>query len=422
MWRGLFLILLSYLPATAQVAPIPAPTQLPGSPFFIKKSWPIGGSGNWDYLTMDPVARRLYIAHGRVVQVVDVDSGSVIKEIAGFREAHAIALDDMNAKGYVSDGPASAVKVFNRQTLSVENTVPVGCSPRSIVYERASKLVFAICSAEVVPPRPTHSGERPEQPVASGFSHVIAIDVAGKAQVLADLTVPGDLLVVEADSRGHVYITAGQSHVPTNRNNPILNLNRTISSRIVVLDSSTLVNAAHRWFSEQEKQESDGPARFVLDAHSDGDLLAQFLQLPSDCSSPQGLVVNSKNSRLFAACEGQKLLVLDAANGRAVATLTTGPGDDVIGYDPDRELIYSANGGGYGSLTIVQQDTTTDSYAVVQNLPTLARARTLAVDPSTGNVYLVADYMGADLTPRGAFGPIKTTPVAGSFQVIVVGH
>ena len=55
----------------------------------------IGGSGNWDYLTLDPVARRLYIAHGQVVQVVDVDSGSVAGEITGFREAHAIALDDI---------------------------------------------------------------------------------------------------------------------------------------------------------------------------------------------------------------------------------------------------------------------------------------------------------------------------------------
>jgi DNA-binding beta-propeller fold protein YncE len=409
-------------PVVAQQAPIPTATALSGNPFFVKKSWPIGGSGNWDYLTMDPVARRLYIAHGQGVQVVDVDSGSVVGEVQGFREAHAIALDDTNSNGYVSDGPASAVRVFNRQSLRIENTIPVGCSPRSIAYEPASKLVFAVCSADVVPPRTTRPGERPEQPQVFGFSHVIVIDTSDKDQVLADLTVPGDLRVVAADGRGHVYITAGESQVSTSRSRSNFSPNHVVPSRIVVLEASTLINAAHRWFSEQQKQESDAPARFELDADSSSASLAQFLQLPSDCSSPQGVAVDGKISRLFAACGGQKLLVLDPSNGHTVTTLTTGPGEDVIGYDPERELIYSANGGGYGSLTIIQQDANTDSYAVVQNLPTLARARTLAVDPSTGAVYLVTDLRGVDVTKMGGIGTLHFDPIQGSFQVLVVGH
>ena len=94
MRRVLPFCLLACLPLAAQVAPIPAATELPGSPFFIKKTWFIGGTGGWDYLTMDPAAQRLYIAHGHSVQVVDVDSGSLVGEISGFREAHAIALED----------------------------------------------------------------------------------------------------------------------------------------------------------------------------------------------------------------------------------------------------------------------------------------------------------------------------------------
>jgi DNA-binding beta-propeller fold protein YncE len=422
--RFLPICLLACLPVAAQQAPIPTATALSGNPFYVKKSWPIGGSGNWDYLTMDPVARRLYIAHGQGVQVVDVDSGSVVGEVQGFREAHAIALDDVNTNGYVSDGPASAVRVFDRQSLRIENTIPVGCSPRSIVYEPASKLVFAVCGADAVPPRTTRPCERPELPQVFGYSHVIVIDTSDKDQILADLTVPGDLRVVAADGRGHVYITAGESQVPVSRNRTPFNVNRTIAipPRIVILESSTLINAAHRWFSEQQKQESDAPARFELDADSSSTSLAQFLQLPSDCSSPQGLAVDGKISRLFAACGGQKLLVLDPSNGHTVTTLTTGPGEDVIGYDPERELIYSANGGGYGSLTIIQQDANTDSYAVVQNLSTLARARTLAVDPSTGAVYLVTDLRGVDITKMGGIGTLHFDPIQGSFQVLVVGH
>src|SRR5262249_33765784 len=35
----------------------------------------VGGAGGWDYLTMDPVNRKLYIAHGNKVDIVDPDAG-----------------------------------------------------------------------------------------------------------------------------------------------------------------------------------------------------------------------------------------------------------------------------------------------------------------------------------------------------------
>ena len=130
VWRGLFLFQLICLPVAAQVAPIPTPTQLPGSPFAIRKNWIIGGTGSWDYLTVDPTAERLFIAHGRTVQVVDLASGSIAGQIGDFRNAHAIALDDTGQYGYISDGPADLIAVFDRMTFAVEATIPIGCSPR----------------------------------------------------------------------------------------------------------------------------------------------------------------------------------------------------------------------------------------------------------------------------------------------------
>jgi hypothetical protein len=38
----------------------------------------IGGTGGWDYLTMDSDARRLYVSHGSSVEVVDVDAGKKV--------------------------------------------------------------------------------------------------------------------------------------------------------------------------------------------------------------------------------------------------------------------------------------------------------------------------------------------------------
>jgi len=45
MRRALFLCLLVCPSLAAQVAPIPSATALPSSPFFIKQTWYIGGTG-----------------------------------------------------------------------------------------------------------------------------------------------------------------------------------------------------------------------------------------------------------------------------------------------------------------------------------------------------------------------------------------
>jgi YVTN family beta-propeller protein len=390
------LCLLVRLPLAAQQAPIPAPTAVSGNPFYVKKSWPIGGTGTWDYLTLDPAARRLYIAHGRAVQVVDIDSGSVLGEISGFREAHAIALDDIGTYGYVSDGQADAVTVFDRSALKTEATIAVGCSPRFVTFEPQSKLVFAFCPPAPAATRPPRPGQHPAPPANAGSSLIVLIDTEKNA-VLADIALNGDFRVAQADGSGSVYATAARP------------------AWIAKFDAAGIA-------AEAQRKIAGGPVHFDWIHHGQSQGLLHTIPLHASCDEPHGLAVDGRNLRLFIACENQTLQVLNANHGELVTSLTTGPGDDVIGYDSDRGLIYSANGGGYGSLTIVQQDATTDSYAVIQNLPTLERARTLAVDASTGLVYLVTDLHGVDLTKMGGIGTLHFEPVPGSFQVIVVGH
>jgi len=442
MPRAPSLFLLACLPLAAQVAPVPTPTQLSGRPFFIKNNWFVGGAGNWDYLAIDPEAQRLYIAHSHSVQVVDLSSGAVAGEISGFREAHAIALDDTGMYGYISDGPADAVATFNRRTLEVESTLPIACSPRSLAFEPQSKLLFAVCGANFVnsgggsKPQPDRramggasrashtSGSNAgstEQENFNGISHVIAID-AQQGAVMADIAVAGDFRFAQADGAGAVYVSVGQTERQEFRNGATRRY--VLPARIAKFEGAAIAAEAERGRHSRDDPEPDSPASLDWSEDDARGGRANFvtLPLPSSCGQPQGLAVDSKDYRLFAACNDQQLLVLNTTGGRVVSALTTGPGADVVAYDPDRELIYSANGAGYGSLTIIQQDANTDSFAVIQNLPTLARARTVAVDQSTGNVYLVTDYTGVDLTPHGAFAPIRTAPIAGSFQVLVVGH
>jgi DNA-binding beta-propeller fold protein YncE len=140
-----------------------------------------------------------------------------------------------------------------------------------------------------------------------------------------------------------------------------------------------------------------------------------------DCRELSALAVDGAHARLFAACGNMKMLVLNGGTGEQVASLPIGPGAEAIGYDPGRGLIYTANGGAQGTVTIIRQDVT-DTYAEIQNLATRQRARTLAVNPATGQVYLVTDLVGVKLDQPGSIGTLQLQPLEGSFQVLVIGN
>jgi len=56
------------------------------------KEIPIGGDGGWDYLSVDPAGRRLYVSHGTKVVVVDIDAYSIAGEIPDTPGVHGFAI------------------------------------------------------------------------------------------------------------------------------------------------------------------------------------------------------------------------------------------------------------------------------------------------------------------------------------------
>jgi YVTN family beta-propeller protein len=412
------------------VAQTPQATELPGKLFDIQKTWKIGGEGNWDYLTLDPAALKLYIAHGPVVQIVDVNTGTVTGQVVGLREAHEIALDDNGQYGYVSDGPADNVKVFDRQTLEIVASIPTGKNPRGIVFEPASRLLFVICpdamTSEPRIPRHDANGQRIYGGTDPAVHSTVTVIDADTQKRLADLELPGKLGFAQADGKGSVYVNI------TDRSQIAYFNAQAFESRLRKLAGAAAPDGPKEDGSKPDNSEADGARTrgprnptFTLD-WSD---VAQGTQpipralhtyrLP-ECQSPRGLAVDGTNDRLFVACDNMKMQVLNAADGSIMATLPVGAGTDSIGYDSSRGLIYVSNGGGVGSLTIIRQHLT-DSYDVIQELPTKARARTLAINPASGEVYLVTNVTGFDLTHNGGIGGLKTSELAGSFQVLVVG-
>jgi len=413
--------------AAAQLTPVPPnPTETPSHPFFITKTWVVGGVGDWDYLTMDPVADQLLIAHGPTVQVVDVDSGTIAGTVKGLRQAHAIVLDHDGTHGYVTDGPANVVRVFDRISFEVVASIPTGPSPRSMALDPVSGLLFivgapAVESGNQAPLRMPSSQQpiRANRPVprsaAGHTASTITVIDAQRRTPLAQILLPGALGFAETDGHGHIFITVADRNL------------------ILRLDAQAIGNAAHRALDAHKEDTQPNPpgpdGKPALLDWSPGaspappaDAYPSTFRLDSSCQEPHALAFDAAHERLFAACSNFKLVVLNAGTGQTAAVVPIGPGADAIAYDPNRGIIYSANGGGDGSLTIIQQDVT-DTYSVVETLPTRQNARTIAVNPSDGSVYLVAVISGATLSSPPVTGSNLTVrPIDASFQVLVVGN
>jgi YVTN family beta-propeller protein len=108
----------------------------------VKARHPLPGTGGWDYLTLDPATRRLYISHSTQVEVVDVDSGKPVGTIPDTPGVHGIALVPEFHHGFTSNGRENKVSMFDPATLKVIRKIDVGAGPDGIYYDPASKRVF----------------------------------------------------------------------------------------------------------------------------------------------------------------------------------------------------------------------------------------------------------------------------------------
>jgi DNA-binding beta-propeller fold protein YncE len=118
------------------------------------------------------------------------------------------------------------------------------------------------------------------------------------------------------------------------------------------------------------------------------------------CEGPTGIAYDKGSNRIFAGCN-KTSVVVDASNGKIVASITNGTRVDALGWDPSRKLIFIPNGG-EGNVTVVHQDSA-DKYTVVSTVPTFAGAKTIAVDPKTHNAYLFQPERGP--APAAATAP-----------------
>src|ERR1700749_2561547 len=201
------------------------------------------------------------------------------------------------------------------------------------------------------------------------------------------------------------------------------------SKDATVLDASTLaVIGTIPLPDKPEFAADDGHGRVFVNIESDpgrivvidGKSLSAKSTWPlAGCNSPTGLAIDPAHNRLFSVCDGKVMAVTDAATGKQIALVPIGEHPDAAAYDARRAAVFSSNG--EGTLTIVRQETA-DRYVPAASVPTQLGARTMALDPRTGKIFLATAEFGA-APPATAEQPHpRPAPIADSFVVLVVGE
>ena len=146
-------------------------------------------------------------------------------------------------------------------------------------------------------------------------------------------------------------------------------------------------------------------------------VVTQRYDLSASCDEPAGLSIDPETQRLFVGCHNQKLTIVDANTGKILDALHIGRGNDATSYDSAAGLAFSSNGD--GSLNVVSAIDATH-YQVRQTVNTMPSARTMALDPVTHKIYLVA----AETEHEEALNQQKPIPHArlkpGTFTLITV--
>jgi len=197
---------------------------------------------------------------------------------------------------------------------------------------------------------------------------VTAIDAAS-GSVVGTIPIGGKLEFAVSDGAGHVYV------------------NVETKSEVVQLDSKNLAVTAH----------------WPLDP----------------CKNPTGLAIDVTNHRLFAGCANKIMAVMDTDSGMVLATPAIGAGVDSDQFDPGTGFAFASNGD--GTLTVVHQDVP-NRYAVVEDVPTQAGARTMALDPKTHEIYLVTAEFGPAPPPTADNPHPRGGMVPDSFVILVFGR
>ena len=280
------------------------------TPYKVMEHWKVGGTGGWDYLLADPPAHRLYITHGPRVEVLDTTTGKAVGAITGLKGTHGVVLDPGSSFGYISDGGANQVAVFDRNTLAIVATIPAGTNPDGMTFEPTTRTLWAF----------------------NGRSNNVTVIDTVSRKVVATATLPGKPEFPQADGMGHVFANIEDK-------NSIVKLSAATHEVLEVLPLANCESPSglaidrehHRLFSV-----CDGRTMAVVDTATG----KQIATAPIG-DGPDAAAFSAAKQIAFSSNGDGTLSVIDAANGyKPLQTVVTEKGARTMAYDGPADRVY----------------------------------------------------------------------------------
>jgi YVTN family beta-propeller protein len=149
------------------------------------------GDEFWDYLTADGNGKRLFVAHGTRVQVLNLTDNKLAGEIADTPGVHGVALADDLGRGYISAGRSGMIVVFDLKSLArLQEIKATGDNPDAILYDAFTHKIFSF------------NGRGRNVTVIDAKTNEITATIAVDAKPEAGVT----------DLAGHVYLNLEDKH------------------------------------------------------------------------------------------------------------------------------------------------------------------------------------------------------------------
>jgi DNA-binding beta-propeller fold protein YncE len=163
-------------------------TSTPGEagPYHVSQTFHVGGEGGWDYLTVDPEHKLLYVPRSTHTMVLDASTGKTVADIPGQKRNHGVAIVPAAGRGFITDGNDASVTIFDLKTYAVLGKVKTAEDSDGVIYDPASGKVLVVCgdAGVMIPISPDldpATGKADPSVELGGKPEFLAADGHGKA-------------------------------------------------------------------------------------------------------------------------------------------------------------------------------------------------------------------------------------------------
>jgi YVTN family beta-propeller protein len=283
----------------------------PSGNFKVVKHLPLEGGGRWDYVTADSESHRVYIARSTHVSVLDSETGTVVGDIPDTPGVHGVAVAYDLGIGFISEGQANKVAVFDLKTLKVISQIETGQNPDSILYHPLTHLVF----------------------VQNGKSKSTTVIDAKTKQPIATIALNGKPEFFAYDEKGNVFVNLEDIHSIAVIDAPSKKLKATWPMAGCESPSGLAFDAkTNTLFSGCDS------ALMVVDSNTGK--VRQSVPIGDDCD---GVYFDPSTGYVFASAGAGKLTIIHAeSSGKyaVVQDMDTPPGSKTMGLDTAAHKVF----------------------------------------------------------------------------------